>query len=126
MKIYLLTSGQHEYCQVHGVFESVEDATRAKFLWGLDDPGDCTEIKELNTQTIPPLHIEDGMLPFTVSVPVNDECQIYVYQGWYARYSSDEGYTFSQESQRYKFYLFAMNEADAKSKGLAKAELLKL
>ena len=120
MKVYLLFSGEYEDEQLHGVFASLEDAERAKFLLGVDD-GD---IQEWEVKSIPPLPKLEGKYPFKVSIHSNREYPIYVEKGWDDYVSSlpsvEETYTFSQDTQRYEFYIFASSLSDAKKIALTK------
>lgn len=124
MKVYLLTSGEYEDYQVHGAFASSIDAKRAKFLWGLSED-ESAQVEELEILTIPDLpKLDEGLKPFTVSIHVPSEYPVYVDRGWCDWTSVEEGYTFEEENQKYKFYLFAIDSEDAKKK--AKERLLSL
>ena len=121
MKVYLVVSGEYEDEQLHGVFASLEDAERAEFLLGVDE-GD---IQEWEVESIPPLPKLEGKHPFKVSIHIpHEEYPIYVEKGWEDCVSSlssvEETYTFSQDDQRYDFYIFASDKEDAKKIALTK------
>lgn len=132
-KVYQLTSGQYEDYQIHGTFPSLEEAERAKFLWGIEANYNQTDIEEVEVETIPPLPEFDGRLPFEVSL---HHQQVYIKQGWYGRSSKEregyyfypkskaehiwesnspveEGYTFDKDSQSYTFYVWATDKKEA-------------
>lgn len=121
MKVYLLTSGEYGDYRVQGAFASIEDAEKAKLLWGLEDD-DSAQVEELEVLTIPELPKLEKRLPFKVFI--YPEGMIFVHKGWYDQTSFEESYTFEKESQKYTFYLFAVDEQDAKKK--AKERLLSL
>lgn len=125
MKVYLLFSGEYEDEQLHGCFASREDAERARFLLALDTEGD---IQEWDVTKIPPLPDLKGKYPFKISIHTNLNFPIYVEKGWENVVSSlssvEETYTFSQDTQRYEFYIFASNKQDAQEKAMTKLSSL--
>ena len=114
MQVYLLTSGEYDDYQVHGAFASMEDAERAKVLWGFKDDKSA-QIEELEVLTIPelPKHNET---PYTVKIP-KEEYPVYVSKGWIGITSVEEGYSFLGDV--YRFYVYAVYEEDAKKKAIS-------
>jgi hypothetical protein len=114
MQVYLLTSGEYDDYQVHGSFASMEDAERAKVLWGFKDDKSA-QIEELEVLTIPelPKHNET---PYTVKIP-KEEYPVYVSKGWIGITSVEEGYSFLGDV--YRFYVYAVYEEDAKKKAIS-------
>jgi hypothetical protein len=114
MQVYLLTSGEYDDYQVHGAFASMEDAERAKVLWGFKEDKSA-QIEELEVLTIPelPKHNET---PYTVKIP-KEEYPVYVSKGWIGITSVEEGYSFLGDV--YRFYVYAVYEEDAKKKAIS-------
>jgi hypothetical protein len=112
MQVYLLTSGEYEDYQVHGAFASMEDAERAKVLWGNDK---SAQIEELEVLTIP--ESKHNETPYTVKIP-KEEYPVYVSKGWIGIINSvEEGYSFLGDV--YRFYVYAVYEEDAKKKAIS-------
>ncbi len=111
MQVYLLTSGEYEDYQVHGAFASMEDAERAKVLWGFDQD-ESAQVEELEVLRIPELP-EHNKTSFKVKIHARDtDAPVYVSKGWVGISSVEEGYSFLGEV--YRFYVYAQNEAEAK------------
>lgn len=115
-QIYLVTSGENEDYRVHGAFASIEDAERAKILWGFDQD-ESTEIEELDVLKIAELPELNGRHPFKVNI--YDDEATYVHRGWCDRTSAEEGSTFSEVSKKHTVYIYAQDEEDAKKKAIA-------
>jgi len=115
MQVYLLTSGTYDDYQIQGAFASMEDAERAKVLWGFKDD-ESAQIEELEVLTIPelPKHTET---PYTVKIPAKEEYPVYVSKGWIGINSVEEGYSFLGDV--YRFYVYAVYEEDAKKKAIS-------
>lgn len=111
MMIYLLTSGEYEDYQVWGAFASMEDAERAKFLWGLSQD-ESAYIEEREVLRIPDL-LKHDKNPYLVKIHAEDaDAPVYVSLGWVGRDSTEEGYSFLGDV--YRFYVYAQNETEAK------------
>jgi hypothetical protein len=109
MQVYLLTSGTYDDYQV---FASMEDAERAKVLWGNDK---SAQIEELEVLTIP--ESKHNETPYTVKIP-KEEYPVYVSKGWIGIINSvEEGYSFLGDV--YRFYVYAVYEEDAKKKAIS-------
>ena len=115
MQVYLLTSGEYDDYRVQGAFASMEDAERAKVLWGFDQD-ESAEIEELEVLAIPKLP-KHSKVPFTVKIHAKEEHPVYVFKGWAGIYSVEEGYSFLGDA--YRFYVYAQNEEDAKKKAIS-------
>lgn len=110
MMIYLLTSGEYEDYQVWGAFASIEDAERAKLLWGFEDD-DSAYIEKREVLKIPEL-LKHNKTPFKVKIHAEDaDAPVYVSKGWVGISSVEEGYSFLGEV--YRFYVYAQNETEA-------------
>lgn len=111
MKIYLLTSGEYEDYQVHGAFASIEDAKRAKLLWGFEND-ESAQVEDLEVLTIPELP-KHNKTRFKVKIFADDgDAPVYVSKGWFGRTEIQEGYSFLGDI--YRFYVYAQNETEAK------------
>lgn len=111
MQVYLLTSGTYDDYQV---FASMEDAERAKVLWGFKDDKSA-QIEELEVLTIP--KSKHNETPYTVKIP-KEEYPVYVSKGWIGIINSvEEGYSFLGDI--YRFYVYAVYEEDAKKKAIS-------
>lgn len=115
MQVYLLTSGEYDDYQIQGAFASMEDAKRAKVLWGFDQD-ESAQVEELEVLAIPELP-KHGKVPFTVKIHAKEEHPVYVFKGWVGINSVEEGYSFSEDA--YRFYVYAQNEEDAKKKAIS-------
>lgn len=117
MQVYLLTSGEYSDYQVHGAFASMEDAERAKVLWGFDkDDSVEVEIEKLEVLKIPELP-KHNKNPYTVKIPAKEEYPVYISNGWVGINSVEEGYSFLGDV--YRFYIYAVYEEDAKKKAIS-------
>ena len=117
MLVYLLTTGEYDDYQVHGAFTSMEDAKRAKVLWGFDQD-ESAQVEELEVLTIPELP-KHNKTPFEVRIHAKDaDVPVYVFKGWVGISSIEEGYSFEEGDSFlgnvYRFYIYAQNEAEAK------------
>ena len=115
MQVYLLTSGEYEDYQVWGAFASMEDAERAKLLWGLDED-ESTYIEEREVLRIPEL-LKHDKNPYLVKFNAERQYPVYVSKGWVGINSVEEGYSFLGDV--YRFYVYAQNEEDAKKKAIS-------
>lgn len=115
MQVYLLTSGEYEDYQVWGAFASMEDAERAKVLWGLNED-ESTYIEEREVLRIPEL-LKHDKNPYLVKIHTKEEHPVYVFKGWVGINSVEEGYSFLEDA--YSFYVYAQNEEDAKKKAIS-------
>lgn len=109
MQVYLLTSGEYEDYQVWGAFASMEDAERAKLLWGFEND-DSADIEEREVLRIPKL-LKHDKNPYLVKIHAEDADAL-VSKGWVGRDSTEEGYSFLGDI--YRFYVYAQNETEAK------------
>jgi hypothetical protein len=114
MQVYLLTSGTYDDYQVHGAFASIEDAERAKVLWGFKDD-ESAQIEKLEVLTIP--ESKHNETPYMVKIPAKEEYPVYVSKGWVGINSVEEGYSFLGDV--YRFYVYAVYEEDAKKKAIS-------
>lgn len=114
MQVYLLTSGEYEDYQVWGAFASMEDAERAKLLWGFEND-DSAYIEEREVLRIPNL-LKHDKNPYLVKIDAEDadapDAYTLVSKGWVGRDSTEEGYSFLGDI--YRFYVYAKNETEAK------------
>ena len=116
MQVYLLTSGEYEDYQVWGAFASMEDAERAKILWGLNED-ESTYIEEREVLKIPEL-LKHDKNPYLVKIDAEDaDAPVYVSKGWVGVSSVEEGYSFLGDV--YRFYVYAVYEEDAKKKAIS-------
>lgn len=116
MQVYLLTSGEYEDYQVWGIFASMEDAERAKILWGLNED-ESTYIEEREVLRIPEL-LKHDKNPYLVKIDAEDaDAPVYVSKGWVGINSVEEGYSFLGDV--YRFYVYAVYEEDAKKKAIS-------
>ena len=116
MQVYLLTSGEYEDYQVWGAFASMEDAERAKILWGLNED-ESTYIEEREVLRIPEL-LKHDKNPYLVKIDAEDaDAPVYVSKGWVGVSSVEEGYSFLGDV--YRFYVYAVDEEDAKKKAIS-------
>jgi len=117
MQVYLLTSGEYEDYQVHGAFASMEDAERAKLLWGLNED-ESAYIEEREVLKIPEL-LKHDKNPYLVKLKFDakEQYPVYVSKGWVGISSIEEGYSFLGDV--YRFYVYAVYEEDAKKKAIS-------
>lgn len=116
MKIYLLTSGEYEDYQVHGAFASIEDAKRAKLLWGFEND-ESAQVEDLEVLTIPELP-KHNRTPFKVKIYASDaDAPVYVSKGWVGIIQIEEGYSFLGDV--FRFYVYAQNEIEAKETAIS-------
>lgn len=109
MMIYLLTSGEYEDYQVWGAFMSMEDAERAKLLWGFEND-DSADIEQREVLRIPEL-LKHNKTPYLVKIHAEDADAL-VSKGWVGITQIQEGYSFLGDI--YRFYVYAQNETEAK------------
>jgi hypothetical protein len=89
----------------------MEDAERAKVLWGFKDD-ESAQIEELEVLTIPELP-KHNKTPYTVKIHAkNESSPVYVSKGWIEINSAEEGYSFLGDVCR--FYIYASSEKEAK------------
>ena len=115
MQVYLLTSGEYEDYQVHGAFASMEDAERAKLLWGLNED-ESAYIEEREVLKIPEL-LKHDKNPYLVKFDAKEQYPVYVSKGWVGISSIEEGYSFLGDV--YRFFVYAVYEEDAKKKAIS-------
>jgi hypothetical protein len=115
MQVYLLTSGEYEDYQVWGAFASMEDAERAKLLWGLNED-ESTYIEKREVLRIPEL-LKHDKNPYLVKFDAEQQYPVYISKGWVGISSVEEGYSFLGEV--YRFYVYAVDEEDAKKKAIS-------
>jgi hypothetical protein len=95
----------------------MEDAERAKVLWGFKDD-ESAQIEKLKVLTIPELS-KHNETPYTVKIHAEEEYLIYVSvsKGWVGINSVEEGYSFLGDV--YRFYVYASFDEDAKKKAIS-------